>query len=137
MRSCFSCLRANILYVVFPLSPKYEQYIRHNRQYKLASPVDQLDKLSEQENKLLNQITKSEARTRHLRKQRRLLLKKIKNLGDREAQNIFKLEMNEILSKTLIKPAKILNLFSPRSSFFLNFALLNSPNRIPAEPLSN
>jgi hypothetical protein len=99
--------------------------------------VDQLDKLSEQENKLLDQITESKARIRRLRKQRRLLLKKIRNLGDRKAQNIFKLKINKILSEALVKPAKILNSFSSRSFSFFNFALLNSPNKISAEPLNN
>jgi hypothetical protein len=78
MRLCFSYLRVNAFYIVFPSFLKCEQYIRHNRQYKLAFPVNQLDKLSEQENKLLDQITESKARIRRLRKQRRLLLKKNK-----------------------------------------------------------
>jgi hypothetical protein len=54
MRSYSFYLRANILYIVFFSSPKCEQYVRYNRQYKLAFPVDQLDKLFEQKNKLLN-----------------------------------------------------------------------------------
>jgi hypothetical protein len=99
--------------------------------------VDQLDKLSEQENKLLNQITKNKAKTRRLRKQRRLLLKKMRNLSDREAQNIFELKIDEILSKVPIKSAEILNPFSPRFFFFLNFTLLDSPNKIPAKFLGN
>jgi predicted nucleic acid-binding Zn-ribbon protein len=99
--------------------------------------VDQLDKLSEQENKLLDQITKSKTRTRRLRKQRRLLLKKMRDLGDRETQNIFKLEVDEILSEIPVKPVEILNLFSPRSFSFLNPALLDFFNRILAEPLGS
>ena len=84
MRLCSFYLRANALYIVFFSFFKYKQYVRYNRQCELASPVDQLNKLSEQENKLLDQIIESETRTRRLRKQRRLLLKKIRNLGDRE-----------------------------------------------------
>jgi hypothetical protein len=137
MRSCSSCLRANALCVVSPSSPKCEQCVRHNRQCELASPVDQLDKLSEQENKLLDQITESEARTRRLRKQRRLLLKKMRDLGDREAQNIFELEVDEMLSEAPAEPAEVLNPSSPRSSSFLDPALLGSPDRTPAEPLGS
>jgi hypothetical protein len=40
-------------------------------------------------------------------------------------------EINKILSKALVKPAKVLNPFSSRFSFFFNFALLGSPDRIP------
>ena len=137
MRLCFSYLRVNALYIVFLSFSKCEQCVRYNRQYELAFLVNQLDKLFEQENKLLNQITESKARTRRLRKQRRLLLKKIRNLGDRETQNIFKLKINKILSETLVKLTEILNPFSLRSFFFLNFTLLDSPGKIPAKPLSN
>jgi hypothetical protein len=76
-------------------------------------------------------------RIRRLRKQRRLLLKKIRDLGDRKAQNIFKLEIDKILSKTFIKPAKVLNLFSFRFSFFLNPILLGFLGRIPAESFNS
>jgi hypothetical protein len=72
-----------------------------------------------------------------LRKQRRLLLKKIRDLGDREAQNIFKLKVNEILSEAPVKLAEVLNLFSPRFFSFFNFALLGFFGRIPAEPFDN
>jgi hypothetical protein len=99
--------------------------------------VDQLDKLSEQENKLLDQIIESEARIRRLRKQRRLLLKKMRDLGDRKTQNIFKLEVNEILSEAPAEPAEILNPFSSRFSSFFDFALLDSPDKTPAEPLGS
>jgi hypothetical protein len=130
-------LRINALYVIFPSSSKCEQYVRHNRQYELAFLINQLDKLSEQKNKLLNQIIKNKTRTRRLRKQRRLLLKKMRNLNDRKAQNIFELKIDKILSKIPIKPAKILNPFSPRFFSFLNFALLDFPDRISAEPFNN
>ena len=62
--------------------------------------MDQLDKLSTQENKLLDLISESEAKTRRLRRQRRLLLKKMRDLGDREAQNIFEMEVEEIAAET-------------------------------------
>jgi hypothetical protein len=61
----------------------------------------------------------------------------MRNLGDREAQNIFELEVNKILSGVSVKPAEILNPFSFRSFSFFNFALLDFLNRIPAEPLGN
>ena len=137
MRSYSFYLRVNIFCVVFLSFFKCEQYVRYNRQYKLAFPVDQLDKLSEQENKLLDQIIKSETRIRRLCKQRRLLLKKIRDLGDREAQNIFKLEINKMLSKIPVKFIEVLNPFSPRFFSFFDFALLDFSNRILAELFSS
>jgi hypothetical protein len=82
----------------------------------------------------------------------------VRDLNKRENQNILKLELNKIvklksfsvkgteriipemgkiLSKTLVKPAKILNLFSSRSSFFFNPALLGSPDKTPTEFFNN
>jgi hypothetical protein len=68
-----------------------------------------------------------------LRKQRRLLLKKIRNLGDREAQNIFKLEIDKILSEIPVEPAEILNPFSSRFFSFFDSALLDSFGKISAK----
>jgi hypothetical protein len=72
-----------------------------------------------------------------LRKQRRLLLKKIKDLGDPKAQNIFKLKINKILSETFIKPAEILNPFSSRFFSFLNFIFLDFFGKTFAKSLNN
>jgi hypothetical protein len=63
MRSCSFYLRVNALYIVSLSSFKCEQCVRHNRQYKLISPVDQLNKLFEQENKFLDQIIESDVTT--------------------------------------------------------------------------
>src|SRR5450755_4966065 len=105
MRAYSSCLSHNTLCVVSPSSSRCEQCVRYNRQCELDSPVDQLDKLSTQENKLLDLISESEAKTRRFRKQRRLLLKKMRDLKDREAQNIFEMEIKEIAAETfLLKP---------------------------------
>jgi hypothetical protein len=62
-----------------------------------------------------------------LRKQRRLLFKKIKDLRDREAQNIFELKMNEMLAEEpFLKPFSEIFLLSPSQVF------LGSSRRIPA-----
>jgi hypothetical protein len=41
--------------------------------------------------------------------------------------------VNKMLSEVPVKSAKILNPFSPRFFFFLNFALLDSSDKILAE----
>ena len=69
-----------------------------------------------------------------MRKQRYLLLKNIRDLGDRKAQNIFKLEMDEILNK---EPNAILRILSSGREKFTNpfLMLLDSLNSIFVEPL--
>ena len=65
-----------------------------------------------------------------MRKQRRLLFKKMKDLGDREAQNIFELKMDEMLAE---KPfLKSLSEISPPPS--LSQVSLGSSRRTPATP---
>jgi hypothetical protein len=46
-------------------------------------------------------------------------------------------EIGKILSEIPVKPAEILNLFSSRFFFFLNFALLNSPSKTFTELFGN
>src|SRR5450755_3217972 len=131
MRACSSCLSRNTLCVVSPSSFRYEQCVRYNRQCELDFPVNQLDKLSTQENKLLDLISESEAKTRRFRRQRRLLLKKMRDLGDREGQNIFEMEMKEIAAETL--PLEPLPDDPPPPNPFQ--ISRGSPNRTLASPL--
>jgi hypothetical protein len=72
-------------------------------------------------------------------------MKKLRDLGSRKDRNIFKLEIDEIMTDNIIKKnrqfpiLKILNSFSPRPSFFTVpigkrftnpfFGLLNSFNK--------
>jgi hypothetical protein len=56
----------------------------------------------------------------------------MRNLGDREAQNIFELKVNKMLSGVSVEPAEVLNL-----SCFFDLALLGFPDRIPAEPFGS
>jgi hypothetical protein len=58
-------------------------------------------------------------------------------MGNRKMKNILDLKMNKILSGALIKPTKILNPSSPRSPSFLNFALLDFPDKTPAKPFNS
>jgi hypothetical protein len=46
-------------------------------------------------------------------------------------------KMDKVLSEIPVKLAKILNPFSFRFSFFLNFALLDSPGKISVKSLNN
>ena len=143
MRSCIECSRRGLTCMVHPSSQACEQCTRFSRGCDLSSPVPLIEKLSRQEGEILSEISQAhktareaEAKVARLRKQRRLLLKRMKELGDREAQNIFELECDEMVSGTGegVVSSGALNSPSPRSSSFLDPALLDSQNRNPATP---
>jgi hypothetical protein len=96
-----------------------------------------MSRLHKLERELSAQVLEAYARKLRLEKQYQAILAKLRVAGNRETQNIFELEMNEILSKAFTKLTKILNLSSPRSSSFLNFTLLDFSNRISAKSLSS
>jgi hypothetical protein len=158
MRPCAYCSTRGFLCVLGAESPHYERCYRANRQYKLAPPDAEIERLLKQERKLFGETKEAQAKTIRLSKQRRAILKRVRDLSKREDQNILKLELNkmvelesfsiegtegvisemgEISSEAPVEPAEILNPSSPRSSSFLDFALLGSPDRTPAEPLGN
>src|SRR5450755_1870996 len=107
MRPCAECVRRDLFCIVHESSELCEQCERFDRVCDLASPVTAIEKLARQENDILSQISlahkvarEAEAKVARLRKQRRLLFKKMKDLGDRKAQNIFELEMEEMVAET-------------------------------------
>jgi hypothetical protein len=61
----------------------------------------EVDRLGEKEEKLRSERLALEAKVLRLRKQERLLRKKMRELGDREEQNILDLEMDEALAEAL------------------------------------
>jgi hypothetical protein len=141
----YSCyLRANVLCVTFSESESYKQYVKFGRSCELAWPAATVERLHQANDKLLKKIAnarrqtqKADARLLRLRQQRRLLQKKLRDISNKEMRNIANLEVDELLLEALIKPAEILNPFSPRFFSFLNLTLLNSPNRTLAKPLGN
>jgi signal-transduction protein with cAMP-binding, CBS, and nucleotidyltransferase domain len=99
--------------------------------------VNAIEKLARQENEILTQISlahkevrETEVKVARLRKQRKLLLRRMKELGDREIQNIFELEVNEMLAE---KPPFE---FFPEILPFLSPSQVSqgSPYRTPATP---
>jgi hypothetical protein len=155
MRPYSYCTSRRFLYVLSSESPYYKRYFRINRQCELAPADTEIERLHKQLKKFFNgarealdRLKKARAKAVRLAKQRRIILKRLRDLSDRENQNILKLEINEMvelesfLAEDMGKviSSKALNSFSPRTFSFLNPALLGSlgfPNKIPAEPLSN
>jgi uncharacterized protein YjbK len=115
----------------------------------------ELNRLHRQKREFFAKATKAKTKASELlikinryNKQRRLTLKRIKELGRRENQNILKLEIDKMMTEGMkiserdkqFFVLKVLNSLSPRSSSFTALAkkegstnpflrLLNSPNK--------
>src|SRR5450755_2831532 len=137
MRPCSQCVSRNLLCVVSASSDHCEQCARTHRQCELAPPAEAIIKrLSREEDRILNQIQekrrvalKTDAAVTRLRKQRRAVQKKLRDLRDKEMQNILELEAKETLENApSLKPFSI----PPSLNFFQ--VSRGSPNRTPASP---
>jgi hypothetical protein len=95
MRPCTCCLSEKVSCVMSASSDSCERCYRFNRYCDLSPPSAEIAKLSREDEKLGEQIFEAEAKSVRLRKQRRLIRKKLRDLGDREAQNISELEKDE------------------------------------------
>ena len=145
MRVCAPYIRAFCLCVVSPADQRYEQYMRHNRLCDLAAPLAEIERLSVQKNKLLKKIAASDTKTRRLRKQRKQLLKRMRSLNDREAQNIAELKINKIMEDTSfpdpLGPSGVstpkTTAPSPRPFSSIDDALRDSQRKTPASPVGS
>jgi hypothetical protein len=73
------------------------EYNRTYRRYKLAFPITEVERLASKAEDLREQVLEAERKVLRLRKQARVLYKKIRDLGAREEQNILNLEIEEAL----------------------------------------
>jgi len=110
--------------------------LQANRACELAPPYAEMARLDKVEDKLIAELSAAhraaqevDARLVRLRKQRRLVQKKRRELGARELQNIEDLETDEVLPEAVLEP--FVDPLSP-SSFQVS---QGSPNRTPASPL--
>jgi hypothetical protein len=72
-----------------------------------------MSRLHKLKRELSVQVLKAHVRKLRLEKQHQAIFAKFRVIGDKKAQNIFKLEVDKILSKVPVNPAEILNPFSP------------------------
>jgi hypothetical protein len=146
MRPCSYYSTRDFLYILSPESPYYKRYFRVNRQYKLAPFDAEIERLYKKVKKLFNGAKKAYIKVVHLAKQRRIVLRRLRALSDREDQNILKLELDEMVDLETDKQIKnvsegtfseISNPFSPRFFFFFDPALLDFPDKTSTKPLSS
>jgi hypothetical protein len=98
MRPCASCTRLGVLCVTSTAHESCEQCLRSTRRYDLASPLAEVKRIFKKTEKLQAEALEAEAKAYRLRKQRRTLLKKIRELGARKERNIKDLKMNKAAS---------------------------------------
>jgi hypothetical protein len=98
MRPCASCVSRGLLCVISPLDERCEQCFRNQRSCELAAPWKEFDRLAKHSERLQTEAIEAEAKASQLRKQRRLVLKKMQALDARERTNIEELEIDERLA---------------------------------------
>jgi hypothetical protein len=76
-------------------SDHYVECYRTHRRYELASPMVEVERLGAKVDTLREQRLEAERKAIRLRKQERALIKKMRELGNREDQNILDLEIEE------------------------------------------
>src|SRR5450432_156415 len=99
MRPYSACVSRGLICSVTSKLEYYVKCYRSHRRYELASPIAEVDRLGEKEEKLRSERLALEAKVLRLRKQERMLRKKMRELGNREEQNILDLEMDEALAE--------------------------------------
>jgi predicted transcriptional regulator len=127
MRPYSACVSRRILYQISEASDYCVEYYRTHRQYELASPIAEIERLNSKAEALRKQrlevIVKAQRKALRLRKQERALIKKMRELSARENQNILELEMEETAEEALDAPelpssAPALGVPSSPASFF-------------------
>jgi hypothetical protein len=136
MRAYFFYRTYNFLYVIAPESSHYERYFRSYLECELAPLNAKVERFFKEEKRLISEIAAIYAKITRLRKQYRVIMKKLRDLGNRKDRNILEFKMDEIMISNLsemlqkrIILLEILNSLSPRSSSFFNSALLGFPGK--------
>jgi hypothetical protein len=117
MRPCASCTSRGVLCVVSTLDDRCEQCMRNQRRCELAPPWDECERLVKQSEKLQTEALEAEAKAIRLRRQRRSVLKKLKEIDARERLNIEELEMDEAAAEAVAQATSSAGLFEPALSF--------------------
>src|SRR5450755_4150092 len=95
MRPYFYCSSKSFPCVVAPESEHCKECFRVYRHCDLAPLSDAtLERLHKQERDLAEQALEAQTKVNRLRRQRRLILKKLKDLGNQEERNLLELKMD-------------------------------------------
>lgn len=131
MRPCSSCVRLSVPCFTSPAHESCEQCLRANRSCDLAAPLAEIDRVLQKAEKLQTEALEAEAKAHRLRKQRRSLLKKARELGAREEKNIEELEVDEMMAVG-VPEAQPERVTSPTGLSQVSFGSLYRNSPVPA-----
>ena len=81
-------MKRKLEYIFSSDTDEYKEYYFHHRYCNLALSLAEIDRINTDREKLNKKILETEAKIFRLRRQRKLLLRHLKKLGDRETRNI-------------------------------------------------
>jgi hypothetical protein len=101
MRACSFYRTHNFLCVITPESSHCERYFRSHLKYELTPPDAKAERFLKKKERLASEITAAYTKITRFRKQYRAIIKKLRDLGNREDRNILELKMDEIIISNL------------------------------------
>jgi aminoglycoside N3'-acetyltransferase len=101
MRACFFYHIYNFFCVITPEFSYCERYFRSYLKCELAFLNAKAERLLKEKKRLTFEIAAAYTKITRFRKQYRTVIKKLRDLGSREDQNILKLEIDEIIINNL------------------------------------
>ena len=97
MRAYTYCFTRGFLCVLGSELSYCERCYRANRQCELIPPDAEIERLLKQERKLFSEAKEAQVKAIRLNKQRRAVLKRVRELSERENQNILKLKLDKMV----------------------------------------
>ena len=118
MRPCQSCSSQDVMCRVTKQSLECENCYRHNLKCDLALDYQGMNKALKEAEKLKDEILELRLRLARKKKQRKHWRRRLKDLDDREFQNILKIEAKKIIDEppsNLVNDALPLSKLSPQA----------------------
>ena len=117
IRFCQNYVERKFEYIFFSDIDECKKYYFYRRYCDLVSPLAEIDYINTDHKKLDEKILETEAKIFRFRRQRKLLLRCLRELGDREARNIEDIQKTE--KKTESRRNAIPDPFVPDNLFFI------------------
>ena len=117
IRSCQNYIKQKLEYIFLFDADKYKKYYFHRRYCDLAPPLAEIDRININYKKLDKKILETEIKIFRFRRQYKLLLRRLRELGDREARNIEDIQKTE--KKTESRGNMIPGFFVSDNLFFI------------------
>jgi TolA-binding protein len=113
MRPCSSCTSFGVACILSAADERCEQCFRHNRVCELASRQAEAERVLRKKDELREQRWEAERKVVRLRKQERLLQKRLRELSKQEEQNIEEMEADEAAADAAVAALSPRRVVSP------------------------